>query len=126
MRDVTTRLYVVSTYETTKTEKENFKALLKEQQFLGNEGIPTVIAEGRYKGQVEKSLVATADNNAEKFIRMIANTYNQESYLVVYSDKAAELVYKNGKRVNIGKWVKTEDLTLSGLTIFEGNAYTVK
>lgn len=132
MRDVTNRLYFVSTYRPEFSEAENFARLMRAQEYLKAMGLGSAIAEGHYENTVEKTLVVYADNNAERHILRIAEEYSQECYLVVYNDSASELVYvrhpevEAGQRRVLGVWTQTEDRSLPGLTILNGKAYTIK
>lgn len=125
MQDVTNRTYFVSTYKTDKTEDENYSSLLLVADYLKSLGLPYKIAEGKYNGTVEKTLVVVGDNNVEPHINRIARDYRQDAYMVVYWDKATEFVYSDGKREQKGFFEQTDNSNLSGLTMLDGKVYTV-
>lgn len=126
MRDVTSRMYIVSTYKQNRSEQENYTALVLEGEHLKiQHGLQYNIAIGQHENVIEHSLVVYGDNNAEAPIAEIAKAHGQASYIIVYNDGNAEFVYADGTRENKGTWTPTNDLDAAGLTIIHERAYTI-
>jgi hypothetical protein len=116
MRDVTSRLYIFSTFQNKYTEVENNKVFDSEKFLWEKEyGLKLLPVYGRYKGQIELSFVIQGDNNLEKIIEERCKAHSQESYLVVYSDRFAELRnLSTGAIEPLGYWREISETVAKG------------
>lgn len=110
MNNVTTRLFIVSTFESGESERYNILNHENTLEFLKSQGLNPVSIDGVFKGKKELSIALSGDNNLESKVRNIALDNRQESYLVVYWDRMAELVNPlTGETTILGKWTETTE-----------------
>lgn len=109
MHNVTERLYIFSVYNSTRDEKENRYVHDKHLQLLKDKRYSATQVEGRYKGVDELSILVYGTNLTEPMIAEISKAQIQESYLVVYHDGIAELVFSGGGRKILGELKETTE-----------------
>lgn len=109
MFDVVTRYYIVSAQKTNLDDLTNTTRhhdLINALQQIGYNPQPVL---GKYAGMLEQSVIIAGSPETENLLNKIIKDYDQESYLIVYYDNAAELVYQDGSRKTIGKLNQVND-----------------
>jgi hypothetical protein len=102
MHNVTERVYIFSVYNSTRSEAENAEVHKRHLEMLKAKGYTPTSVDGRYQGKDEKSILLFGTNNTEPMVEEFAKAQLQESYLVIYYDGFAELVFNTGARKGIG------------------------
>lgn len=102
MHNVTERVYIFSVYNSTRDDKLNEEVHNRHLELLKSKGYTPTTVLGRYAGKDEKSIMLFGTNLTEPVIEEFAKAQLQESYLVVYYDGFAELVFNTGTRKGIG------------------------
>jgi hypothetical protein len=102
MHNVTERVYIFSVYNSTRNETENAEVHKRHLELLKAKGYSPTTVDGRYQGKDEKSILLFGFNSTESVVEEIAKAQLQESYVVVYYDGFAELVFNTGTRKGIG------------------------
>lgn len=103
MHNVTERVYIFSVYNSTRDDKLNEEVHNRHLELLKGKGYTPTTVLGRYAGKDEKSILLYGTNLTEPMVEEFAKAQLQESYLVVYHDGVAELVFTNGVRKIIGE-----------------------
>lgn len=106
MFNVTKQAFVLSAERSELSAIENFHRTEELIQLLNKHKLPFNMVEGNYEGSVENSVYIVAENTYNNVIKMLADTFQQECYLRVYSDNHAELVFKDGSIKPVGQWTK--------------------
>jgi hypothetical protein len=102
MHNVTERVYIFSVYNSTRSEAENAEVHKRHLELLKAKGYSPTTVDGRYQGKDEKSILLFGFNSTESVVGEISKAQLQESYVVVYYDGFAELVFNTGARKGIG------------------------
>jgi len=109
MHNVTERVYIFSVFNSQRNAAAN---AVEHSETIGSlkakHYAPTEV-EGRYNGIEEKSIMLYGTNLTEPMIDELAKRNFQESYLVIYHDGVAELVYSNGNRKILGDFVSVSE-----------------
>lgn len=109
MHNVTERVYIFSVFNSRRSDAANVAEHLETIQSLkGRHYAPTEVT-GRYNGIDERSIMLYGTNLTEPVIEELAKRNFQESYLVVYHDGVAELVYSNGNRKIMGDFIPVSE-----------------
>ena len=129
MQDVNKQAFIISAELNTLSAEENKDRTDKLARLLHALKLPFKRAEGMYKGTKENSFYIVAEHTYNNVIRNLANEYEQESYLRIYYDGHAELVYTNGVNkgevTSIGKFTKVSSTAnLDAYTIIGENVFT--
>lgn len=94
---------IFSVHADDRSEYANRMALENAKAALVNNAIPFIEAEGCYKGQKERNIVAIVNSRSITACRLIAAGNNQESVLYVDSDGMAQLQTPAGRALaNLG------------------------
>jgi len=129
MNNVNKQAFIISAELSTLSKAENKDRTASLIKLLHSLRLPFKIADGMYEGVAEQSLYIVAENTYNSVIKNIANEYEQHSYMRIYSDGHAELVYVNaankGEVQSIGVFTKvfSKD-NLKAYTIIAGVIYT--
>lgn len=100
MKTLTIPQLIVSSFTNTSTYAQNLEDFETLKVWLNSLSIPFKELIGRYKGTDEHSLLISSEHR--RVVDAIVRDYNQESYLELYHDGFAELVYRNGSREKLG------------------------
>ena len=117
---------IFSVYETKNSDNYNRARHLAFREWLTDEDIPFVECQGVYKGESEQCFLLADDERGLQVAENAANTYGQESILLVDANKAATLVYRDGTREPIGVWTSfdlEEGNEPDSYTIHKGRTY---
>jgi hypothetical protein len=109
MHNVTERVYIFSVFNSKRTAKENeetHKDTIRELK--AKHYAPTEVV-GKYNGAEETSILLYGTNLTESVIEELSKKNFQESYLIVYHDGVAELVYSNGSRKILGDFISVSE-----------------
>jgi len=120
--------FIVSVYQNNLTEAVNLSNNLTTYQALKHGDLHFKAGEGVYNNIKELNFVIY-DLKNEHIVKEIARTFHQESYLTVYQDKAAELVYLSGLTKFIGTFTavnETEALNNDSYTLVDNTYYICK
>lgn len=109
MHNVTERVYIFSVFNSQRNAAANGAEHLETIRSLKAKHYTPTEVEGRYNGIDEKSIMLYGTNLTEPMIDELAKRNFQESYLVVYHDGVAELVYSNGNRKILGDFVSVSE-----------------
>ena len=109
MHNVTERVYIFSVFNSQRSEAANVAEHLETIRSLKAKHYTPTEVEGRYNGIDEKSIMLYGTNLTEPVIDELAKRNFQESYLIVYHDGVAELVYSNGNRKILGEFVQAKE-----------------
>ena len=130
MRDFSTpRTYIVSAFLQDASPETNERRHEQLVSDLTKVGFPFRESEGSYKGEWERSLVVVG-SNAGEFVRLCAQDYKQESFLVITEhDRTAYFVDpKTGYHTHAGRFVahgSTKPDT-EGWTLCDGAFYVIE
>lgn len=91
---------IVSSFENTQTLEQNLAEFESLKGWLKVLDVPFKELVGRYKGVDERSVLISSEHR--QLVDAIVRDWNQESYLELYYDGFAELVFNNGSRERIG------------------------
>lgn len=109
MHNVTERVYIFSVFNSKRPKVINeVEHDVTIQTLKAKHYTPTEVI-GRYNGIDEKSIMLYGTNLTEPMIEELAKRNFQESYLVVYHDGVAELVYSNGNRKIMGEFLPVSE-----------------
>lgn len=109
MHNVTERVYIFSVYNSTRSLRENQEVHARHIELLKNKGYSPGQVQGKYYESEEESILIYGTNLTEPMIQELAKAQLQESYLVIYHDGVAELVFNNGNRKIIGDFISTTE-----------------
>jgi len=109
MHNVTERVYIFSVFNSTRTAKENEETHKETMRELKARHYTPTEVKGRYNGIDETSIMLYGTNLTEPVIDELAKKNFQESYLVVYHDGVAELVYSSGNRKIMGDFISVSE-----------------
>lgn len=109
MHNVTERVYIFSVFNSKRNEKENEETHRETIRELKARHYTPTEVKGRYNGVDETSIMLYGTNLTEPVIEELAKKHFQESYLVVYHDGAAELVYSDGNRKIMGDFIPVNE-----------------
>ena len=109
MHNVTERVYIFSVFNSQRSEAANVAEHFETIRSLKAKHYTPTEVEGRYNGIDEKSIMLYGTNLTEPVIEELAKKHFQESYLVVYHDGAAELVYSDGNRKVLGEFIPVNE-----------------
>lgn len=109
MHNVTERVYIFSVFNSTRSAKENEETHKETMRELKARHYTPTEVKGRYNGIDETSIMLYGTNLTEPTIEELAKKNFQESYLIVYHDGVAELVYSNGNRKIMGDFVSVSE-----------------
>lgn len=105
MHNVTERVYIFSVFNSTRSANNNEDVHKETMRDLKTRHYTPTEVKGRYNGIDEKSIMLYGTNLTEPMVRELCTKNFQESFLVVYHDGVAELVYSNGNRKIMGDFV---------------------
>lgn len=109
MHNVTERVYIFSVYNSTRSLQENQEVHARHIDLLKSKGYSPGQVQGKYNGIDEEAIFIYGTNLTEPVIQEFAKAQLQESYLIVYHDGVAELVFSDGNRKIIGDFVNTTE-----------------
>jgi len=109
MHNVTERVYIFSVANSKRSTAANDAAHAECIQNLKERYYTPTEVNGKYNGVEEKSILLYGTNLTEPVIEEITKKNFQESYLVVYHDGVAELVYSDGSRKIVGEFVPVKE-----------------
>jgi hypothetical protein len=109
MHNVTERLYIFSVYNSSRNVKENHEVHTRHLAMLAAKGYSVAEVDGRYSGTEEKSILLYGTNLTEPVVQEFSRAQLQESYLIVYHDAVAELVFNTGARKILGEFRATTE-----------------
>jgi hypothetical protein len=109
MHNVTERVYIFSVFNSRRSAAANLVAHKETIESLKSKHYTPTEVNGKYNGIEEKSIMLYGTNLTEPMIEELAKKNFQESYLVVYHDGVAELVYSNGNRKIMGDFISVSE-----------------
>jgi len=109
MHNVTERVYIFSVFNSQRSASANLAAHKETIESLKAKHYSPSEVTGRYNGLDEKSIMLYGTNLTEPMIEELAKKNFQESYLVVYHDGVAELVYSSGNRKTMGSFIPASE-----------------
>ena len=109
MHNVTERVYIFSVFNSQRNAEGNLAEHKETIANLKSKYYTPTEVNGKYNGVEEKSIMLYGTNLTEPMIEELAKKNFQESYLVVYHDGVAELVYSNGNRKIMGDFVSVSE-----------------
>ena len=127
MHNVTERVYIFSVFNSTRSAKENEETHKETMRELKARHYTPTEVKKRYNGIDETSIMLYGTNLTEPIIRDVCAKNFQESFLVVYHDGMAELVYSSGNRKIMGDFVSVSEAEAKSRDAFSkiGNQYFV-
>lgn len=127
MHNVTERVYIFSVFNSKRAKVLNeVEHDVTIQTLKAKHYTPTEVV-GRYNGIDEKSIMLYGTNLTEPMVRELCAKNFQESFLVVYHDGVAELVYSNDNRKILGDFVPVTETEAKARDAYSkiGNQYFV-
>jgi hypothetical protein len=109
MHNVTERVYIFSVFNSQRSAAANLVAHKETIESLKSKHYTPTEVNGKYNGIEEKSIMLYGTNLTEPMIEELAKKNFQESYLVVYHDGVAELVYSSGNRKIMGDFISVSE-----------------
>lgn len=100
MRTLSKSTLIFSAYLGIRTPGQNFEEHQNLKNWLRVMNIPFRELQGKYKGAEELSIQVSSDHR--RVAEMVLRDYTQESYLELYYDGFAELVFQDGGREKLG------------------------
>lgn len=115
-------LLVVSAYLGSLSPRENLNRTSELQDWLRSGGRDFTRAVGCYKGKEEASFIVASSPSDTELLRVLFEDFEQESVLVLRSDRSAFLLFSTGEEVELGflkgvsreEAVRSPDWTLNG------------
>lgn len=123
MKDVSTRLYLFSVFNSKDADTNELRYLTQIENLVKTKrNVLEIIDNG------QKAIALWGDNNFETIVSDLCRIHFQESYKVVYFDDVVELVFNNFRKVIGKKEEVSKEVALASKDYFQvdGRFFVIK